>query len=204
MERDREMGMDVVGVNPKNGKGEYFRNNWWWWRPLWEFCEFVAPELAGKVEHAGSNDGDGLDGDDAEELGKALRKAVKNGTAKSYKAEREAWLASLPIRPCAHCQATGKRTWFTSPDGKEQVASIKYDLMEVMANEADNDGVGNGQLPHYQPVEKPEGWTEKTEDCNGCQGTGGQQHWAKEYPFDEKNVAEFATFLVNCGGFQLW
>lgn len=198
------MGMDVVGVNPKNGKGEYFRNNWWWWRPLWEFCEFVAPELAGKVEHAGSNDGDGLDGDDAEELGKALRKAVKNGTAKTYKAEREAWLESLPIRPCAHCQATGWRTWYTSPDGKEQVASVKYDLMEVMLNEADHDGVGNGSLPAYEPVEKPEGWTEKTVECNGCGGTGGQQHWAKSYPFDEKNVAEFATFLVNCGGFQLW
>lgn len=198
------MGMDVIGVKPKNGKGEYFRNNWWWWRPLWEFCEFVAPELTDKVENAGSNDGDGLDGEDAEALGKALRKAVKAGVAKRYKTEREEWLGSLPIHPCPHCQATGKRTWYTSPDGSQQMASIKYNMMEVMMNEADHEGVGNGSLPTYETVEKPEGWSERTVECNGCGGTGGQQHWAKNYPFDENNVKEFATFLVNCGGFQLW
>lgn len=198
------MGMDVVGTNPKNHRGEYFRNNWWYWRPLWEFCEFVAPELTGKVEHAGSNDGDGLDGDDAKALGQALRTAVKNGMATKYKAERDAWLESLPIRPCIHCQATGKRTWYYSPDGKETMSSIRYNLMEAMLNEADNEGRGNGDLPEYEFVEMPEGWTAKEVECNGCHGTGGLQHWAKDYPFDEKNVREFATFLVNCGGFQLW
>jgi hypothetical protein len=75
--------------------------------------------------------------------------------------------------------------------------------MEAMMNEKDNEGTGNGQLPTYTIVEKPEGWTEETKECNGCQGTGGQQHWAKNYPFDKKNVREFITFLANCGGFQI-
>lgn len=192
------MGMDVYGTKPKNSKGEYFRNNWWWWRPLWEFCEFVAPELTSKVEHAGSNDGDGLEGDDAKALGLALRKALRNGTASRYKKERDEFLATLPIRPCPHCEATGKRTWYTSPDGSEYFSSLSYNLMEHLL---DGD---EGSLPKYTIVEKPEGWSAETKECNGCGGTGGQQHPLRDYPFDEKNVREFATFLVNCGGFQLW
>ena len=40
------MGMDVVGVNPKNSKGEYFRANCWSWRPL---C--VAMANSGAADH---------------------------------------------------------------------------------------------------------------------------------------------------------
>jgi hypothetical protein len=40
------MGMDVVGVNPKNSKGEYFRANCWMWRPL---C--VAMANSGAADH---------------------------------------------------------------------------------------------------------------------------------------------------------
>lgn len=190
------MGMDVIGTNPKNKKGEYFRNNWWYWRPLWEFCEFVAPELTCQVEHAGSNDGDGLDGDNAKALGEALRRAIKAGVAKEYNAERTAWLESLPIRPCLHCEATGKRTWLFSPDRKDMKPAMRYDIMKALLDE--------NALPEYEKEEVPEGWTEEARECNACGGTGGEQHWAKSYPFDEKNVSEFATFLVNCGGFQLW
>ena len=35
-----KIGFDLVGLEPKNEKGEYFRNNIWWWRRLWWFtCE---------------------------------------------------------------------------------------------------------------------------------------------------------------------
>ena len=40
------MGMDVMGVNPKNEKGEYFRANCWSWRPI---C--VALANSGAAEH---------------------------------------------------------------------------------------------------------------------------------------------------------
>ena len=29
------MGFDLVGLEPKNEKGEYFRNSVWWWKRLW-------------------------------------------------------------------------------------------------------------------------------------------------------------------------
>ena len=40
------MGMDVYGENPKNEKGEYFRNNVWWWRPLGDFVCSNYEEIA--------------------------------------------------------------------------------------------------------------------------------------------------------------
>jgi len=190
------MGMDVFGKQPKNKKGEYFRNNVWWWRPLWEFCEFVAPELTDKVEYGYSNDGDGLDADDARKLGNALRKAFRNGVAEEYKNKRQAWLDGLPIRPCIHCQATGKRTWYHSPDRTQVKASLEYSIMELV--------VGEQSMPHYTAVELPKGWTAEEKECNACAGTGGEESWAKNYAFDENNVRAFATFLVNCGGFEIW
>ena len=39
--------------------------------------------------------------------------------------------------------------------------------------------------------------------CNGCAGTGRQDHPGKWYPFSVENVREFATFLRECGGFSI-
>ena len=41
-------------------------------------------------------------------------------------------------------------------------------------------------------------------ECNGCNGTGKVDDWAKSYPFSEENVREFANFCLNSGGFQIW
>jgi hypothetical protein len=194
------MGMDVYGTEPKNEKGAYFRNNVWWWRPLWEYCEYVAPELTCTVENGYSNDGDGLDAEDSVLLAKALRQALRNGYTKVYEDARNEMLDTLPIRPCSHCGATGKRTWYTNPQGiHESIASLSYSIMEAVQNEIGS----NGQLPHYTIVEKPEGWTEETKECNACGGTGGQQPIQKSYGFSIQNVREFATFLANCGGFSI-
>ena len=39
--------------------------------------------------------------------------------------------------------------------------------------------------------------------CNGCQGKGRTPSWETHYPFSEENVREFATFLRECGGFEI-
>jgi len=43
----------------------------------------------------------------------------------------------------------------------------------------------------------------KKRDCNGCQGTGERDDWAKSYPFDVENVKEFADFCLQSGGFEI-
>jgi hypothetical protein len=39
--------------------------------------------------------------------------------------------------------------------------------------------------------------------CNGCSGTGHVRPSDTNYPFDVENVAEFITFLRDCGGFRI-
>lgn len=40
--------------------------------------------------------------------------------------------------------------------------------------------------------------------CNGCSGTGRTEPAERSYPFDVDNVREFAAFLHDCGGFEIW
>ena len=39
--------------------------------------------------------------------------------------------------------------------------------------------------------------------CNGCNGKGKTDDWAKSYPFSEENVRQFANFCMNSGGFRI-
>jgi hypothetical protein len=39
--------------------------------------------------------------------------------------------------------------------------------------------------------------------CNGCNGKGVRDSWAKSYPFSVKNVEEFAQFCIESGGFSI-
>jgi hypothetical protein len=190
------MGMDVFGQNPTSTKGEYFRNNIWWWHPLWDFCSAVAPEICDKVEHAHSNDGDGLDELDSVELSKRLFTALKDGTAKQYIKERNDYIKSLPKRKCSHCMATGMRLWYKNTKTGETRNPYEYDIMA--------DILGDGQkLPKYKksPIKKDE--TEISDTCNGCGGKGETEPNEADYSIDEKNIREFANFLKACGGFQI-
>ena len=55
------MGMDLVGRNPKNETGKYFRANCWSWRPIHDLIyELCGDVISAKTMHAmGFNDGAG-------------------------------------------------------------------------------------------------------------------------------------------------
>ena len=40
--------------------------------------------------------------------------------------------------------------------------------------------------------------------CNACDGAGQVRPFETNYPFELSNVKEFANFLENCGGFEIW
>jgi hypothetical protein len=40
--------------------------------------------------------------------------------------------------------------------------------------------------------------------CNACLGTGKVRPFEDMYGFSEENVKDFARFLQNCGGFEIW
>lgn len=171
------MGMDVYGVGATSTKGEYFRNNVWWWRPLWDYCLNEHGDIAGKVEHGHSNDGDGLDDEDSRALGTRLLADVKSGRCAEYKAQYDKELSELPMSDCDLCDATGIR----SDEVGVELGMPTKELDEIRKS----------------VLGRTHGW------CNACDGVGKEPHFATHYPFDVENVREFAEFLMDCGGFQI-
>lgn len=104
------MGVDIYGKGASHEAsheegGNYFRSNWWFWRPLVIQMEAAAPELFAKVEHWGSNDGDGFDNaDDCLAMADALEKMEPY----IVKARRDQ--EALPDIECKYCHGTGTRT----------------------------------------------------------------------------------------------
>ena len=44
----------------------------------------------------------------------------------------------------------------------------------------------------------------KKKDCLSCDGKGTREPFEKHYPFDVENVENFAKFLIDSGGFEIW
>ncbi len=167
------MGMDVIGKR----EGSYFRNNVWWWRPLWNYCLKVAPTICGKVAHAQSNDGDGLNAEDSKALASILKNCIEDGTCQQYETDYNAWRASLSREDCKYCNSTGIRT---DKVGKDHgMTSKELDIDQV------------------KKLGRTQGW------CNGCDGEGTTPNWQTHYPFSTENVQEFAEFLETCDGFAI-
>ena len=70
--------MDVYGTNPKNVFGKIFRRNIWIWHPLWDFFENEYSEVVGIVKYGHSNDGDGLNNEDAIRLSNLISNDLLN------------------------------------------------------------------------------------------------------------------------------
>lgn len=170
------MGMDVFGREPSSKHGEYFRNNVWYWRPLAELCIHFAPEICSACTYWHSNDGDGLDGDDALLLAEVLEARHQDGSLADYISRRDEELSALPDVTCHLCNGSGVRT---DKIGK------KTGLPKMLIAEKDH------------PRDGERGW------CNGCNGTGGQRPFQSNYPCTLENVVEFTAFLKHCGGFNI-
>lgn len=109
------MGMDVYGKNETNANTEdgrnYFRANVWWWRPLVDQMEAASPELFAKVEHWGTNDGDGFDNaEDCVDMADALEvmEPFIVATQKAHEA--------MPDAECNTCEGKGTRFF----EGKDE------------------------------------------------------------------------------------
>lgn len=171
------MGMDVYGKNPKNEVGSYFRRNVWGWHPLWEYCERLHPEVAGAVQYGHSNDGDGLEEQESLALAKLLRLDLADGTTERYIAERNEYLANLPRLTCELCEGTGIRTDSVGVEAGFPEKLLAPEIATILGRE--------------------KGW------CNGCSGEGLKEAWETNYGVDAEDIAEFAEFLENCGGFEI-
>lgn len=172
------MGMDVIGKNQNSEVGSYFRRNVWGWRPLWGYVADIHGDLAEKVEYAGSNDGDGLNGEDSRELARRLREDLASGAVDRYIYIRNEKLASLPRVACDHCGATGIRN---DEVGRQHGMPERELEPEVK--------VATGRSHGY---------------CNGCSGYGDSPAWETHYWLDRQDIEDFAGFLEECDGFEIW
>jgi hypothetical protein len=104
------MGMDVFGQSPVSEQGYHFRNTVWEWHPLWQYCEQIAPDLIPTDNLGHSNDGWGLDEQDALALADCLSKALASGETQRYEEDRRTYLEALPHETCGICEGTGRRS----------------------------------------------------------------------------------------------
>lgn len=165
------MGFDIYGRN-----GNYFRRNVWGWRPLADYCIRMAPTIAAECTHWHTNDGDGLDGDDAAALADLLDDTVRDGRAQAYIALRDAELAALSRVPCPYCHALGVRI--------DEIGVTKRMRDRVIRDTG-------------HPRDGQTGW------CNACDGHGTSPDRATHYHLVLDDIVAFATFLRTSGGFEI-
>jgi len=105
------MGFDLFGMNPKNKKGEYFRNNVWWWRPLWNYiCTVCENTLTDSDCREGEfNNGYSISENKGQRIANRLALLVKNGDTQRYSVRYARKLKKLPDEECEFCKGTGKR-----------------------------------------------------------------------------------------------
>jgi hypothetical protein len=103
------MGMHVLGISPVSEQGSCFHNSIWWWRPLWQYCEEIAPDLIPADNLGHSNDGWELEEYAAQALSDRLTKALVSGETQRYEERYRARLKALPPEICALCGGTGRR-----------------------------------------------------------------------------------------------
>ena len=115
------MGYDIYGTNPTSPEGDYFRRSIWSWSPIPSFCIDTAPELCEPCDYWFSNDGTGLDSDQAIALADHIDTCLADGTADAYIADRIKEDEDIPtqvkcerhtlidIKDCNSCKGTGLR-----------------------------------------------------------------------------------------------
>lgn len=192
------MGMDVYGKSPANERGEYFRNNVWWWRPLWDYCESVAPDLCGNV-NGHYNDGDGLEAEGAIRLAEILFAEIESGRTAQYGKERDEFLEAIPNEECSACKGSG---WITPPTETQNAEFMEYvtDMVKsgqvVTLDSNENQFIKAMEEGISTQIKEPR-------KCGGCDGKGERRPWDTHYPFSVDNVREFAEFCKNSGGFEI-
>ena len=75
---------------------------------LWRYCLNLFPDIAGKVQHWNTNDGDGLDAEDAMALSRLLEETLEDGTARDYQRGFAEYLANIPDTNCYRCNGDGQ------------------------------------------------------------------------------------------------
>jgi hypothetical protein len=78
------MGMDVFGTKPVNESGNYFCRNMSGWANIVSYLHQIAPDITSKCPSLTTNDGFGLNAQDAYALANVLDEEIANGGTAEY------------------------------------------------------------------------------------------------------------------------
>ena len=175
------MGMDVYGQAPRTETGRYFRRGVSGWPPLADFILVHCADEVSACRNWYTNDADGLDDRDAVRLADRLMALVEDGTADSWVRRRDAKLSALPDEPCRFCDGTGIRS---------DAVGVEAGFPLRPADDLDGNGRPNPRAGQI-------GW------CNACYGAGARRPPSTERGLSVEDIAEFAAFCRDSGGFQI-
>jgi hypothetical protein len=172
------MTMHIYGCEPDSPAGEKFYRNVWAWHSLWTYCEDRHEELAHRVHRPYASDGDGLDENEATDLGWRLFFDLVHGIAEEYVDSRNAIVYALPNNECHICGGSGVRS-----DQVGEDLSMPWRALDV------DQAIKLGRA---------RGW------CNYCRGEGRVLEFERSHRLSTVDIAEFADFLVHSGGFEIY
>jgi hypothetical protein len=78
------MGMDVFGTKPANNTGKYFCRNLFGWADIVRYLHFIAPGITSKCRSWNTNDGPGLNAQDAYALASVVDDEIFHGRTAEY------------------------------------------------------------------------------------------------------------------------
>lgn len=167
------MSFNVIGTKPANKSGESFDINNWGWRPIANYIIETFPTHAARVQYWQSNDGDGLNGRNALQLGEAFRLELTSGRCAAFIAKYEADRKALPLKKCWLCEGSGVRPW---PEQESKLLTPgqqkKYGRTHGWCNGCDGSGKQPQDAYHYPMNIK---WME--EFCTFLENCGGFEIW---------------------------
>jgi hypothetical protein len=178
------MGVDCFGRNPATPEGRYLGCNWAAWRALIDLVRVFAPSESASCRSWYTNDGYGLDQAGALLLALRLEGQIASGAVKNHCDARDAKLASLRDQ-CGLCNGTG---WLALPG--PPIGRVPCGC-DGGCPFCDGTGWTDLQGPSTERVPRV-----------GCDGAG-EVPASGAYPRVE-DIEEFARFVRQSGGFEIW
>jgi len=176
------MGMDLVAKKPKNENYTDYRFNVWGWRPVWDYCiqygceKYIKDRKTPIISIETAQNGHYNSGHlVSEEEAKKLAEMIK-----------EHHLDGTLDKHHAGIQAGVEEAKLFNAELEKRLASLKKQA-EKEAGKSD-----------LAPINYPETYKKRYDELVET------RDWRSYYPFHRERMLDFAIFMEQSGGFEIW
>jgi hypothetical protein len=162
------MGFDLIGHAPSSGQGEYYNQSNVGWHPLAEYIHKIAPDIAKHCTHWHTNDGDGLNAQNAMVLAERLEAEITSGRCQRYAQISASEAEMAPDEPCWLCDGTGRRKPYKLGSGESPQIGAGDLLTGEYCNACDGKGTVRPDWTDYRlNVTKVQTFVQFLRACGG-------------------------------------